>query len=67
MSYPEKYERQYDYVAYQNTNPNRPLPATKVHADLNAIVASIDEIVEFLKLSHRDDGALANESVGEVN
>lgn len=65
MGYPTKYTRQYDFVSYQNANPNRPLPATKVNADLNAIAASIDEIVEFLKLSHRDDGALANESVGE--
>jgi hypothetical protein len=64
MSYPTKYTRQYDYVAYQNTNPSRPLPATRVHADLNLLASLSDETVEFLKLFTRSDGALANESVG---
>ncbi|MBO4228023.1 hypothetical protein [Bradyrhizobium neotropicale] len=63
MAYPTKYERQYDYVAYQNANPTRPLPATKVNADLNAAAQSTSEIVDFLKGFSRDDGKLANESV----
>lgn len=64
MSYPTKYTRQYDYVGYQNGNPDRPLPATKVNADLNLLASTSDEVVEFLKTSIRADGALANESVG---
>jgi hypothetical protein len=64
MSYPTKYQRQYDYVSYQNANPSRPLPATKVNADYNAVAASLEETIEFLKTSLRSDGALANESVG---
>ncbi|MDI3560238.1 hypothetical protein [Bradyrhizobium sp. Arg816] len=64
MSYPTKYTRQYDYVAYQNANPNRPLPATSIHADLNAVALSTVETADFLKKSLRSDGALMNGSVG---
>ncbi|UPT83856.1 SGNH/GDSL hydrolase family protein [Bradyrhizobium barranii subsp. apii] len=63
MSYPTKYTRQYDYVSYQNANPNRPLPAGQLHADFSQIALSTNEIVEFLKTSIRADGALANKSV----
>lgn len=64
MSYPTKYTRQNDYVSYQNSNPNRPLPATSVHADLNQVALSSSEIVEFLKKSIRSDGAIANGAIG---
>ncbi|WP_036022984.1 hypothetical protein [Bradyrhizobium yuanmingense] len=64
MSYPTKYTRQYDYVSYQNANPSRPLPAGQLHADLNAVVGSLDETIEFLKTSLRSDGAIANGAVG---
>lgn len=63
MSYPTKYTRQYDYVAYQNANPNRPLPAGKVNADLNAAQISSGQIVDFLKVAHGSTGALLNGSV----
>lgn len=64
MSYPTKYTRQYDYVSYQNSNPTRPLPATKVNADLNQVQLSTDEIVNFLKKSIRADGKIMNGAVG---
>lgn len=60
MSYPTKYTRQYGFQAYQDATPNRPLPGDKVDFDLNAVVVSIDEIVEFLKLHARSDGKLLN-------
>ncbi|MET4235521.1 hypothetical protein ABIA85_008832 [Bradyrhizobium sp. LA6.10] len=63
MSYPTKYTRQYDYVSYQNANPNRPLPAGQIHADLNQAALSSNEIVDFLKKSIRADGAVANGSI----
>jgi hypothetical protein len=59
MSYPTKYSRQYDYVSYQNGNPNRPLPADKINADLNQVALSTKEIVDFLKGIARADGKLA--------
>jgi len=37
MTYPAKYTRQYGFQAYQNANPNRPLPGDKVDADYNAV------------------------------
>lgn len=64
MAYPDKYTRQYDFVAYQNANPTRPLPADKVNADLNAVELSVGEIVDFLKVAVRSDGMMANESIG---
>lgn len=60
MPYPTKYTRQYGFQGYQDANPNRPLPGDKVDADYNAVELSIDEIVEFLKLHSRSDGALLN-------
>lgn len=60
MSYATKFERQFDYLSYQNANPTRPLPGDKVNIDLNYIVGSIDEIIEFQKLIQRSDGALKN-------
>ncbi|SFM29627.1 Phage-related tail fibre protein [Bradyrhizobium sp. NFR13] len=64
MSYPTKYDRQFDYVSYQNSNPTRPLPATKVNADLNFVQQSTKEIVDFLKTSIRADGKIMNAAVG---
>ncbi|WP_271610171.1 hypothetical protein [Bradyrhizobium sp. CCBAU 21359] len=63
MSYPTKYTRQYDYVSYQNANPSRPLPAGQIHADYNAVAASLAETIDFLKTSIRADGGIANESI----
>lgn len=60
MSYPEGYDRQFDFQSYQNANPTRPLPGDKVNTDLNAIVAAEAEIVAFLQGITRSDGALAN-------
>lgn len=64
MSYPTKYTRQNDYVAYQNANLSRPLPATSVHADLNQVALSTKEIVDFLKTSLRSDGVVMNGAIG---
>lgn len=60
MPYPTKYTRQYGFQAYQDANPNRPLPGDKVDYDLNVVALSSDEVVEFLKLHSRSDGALLN-------
>ncbi|WNV09599.1 hypothetical protein [Tardiphaga sp. 709] len=64
MPYPTKYNRQYDYVSYQNANPTRPLPATKVNADLNQVQLSTTEIIDFLKKSIRADGKIMNAAIG---
>lgn len=64
MAYPTKYTRQYDYVSYQNANPARPLPAGQIHADYNAMAASLANTIDFLKISLRADGAITNGAVG---
>lgn len=64
MTYPTKYARQFDFQSYQNANPTRPLPGDKVNIDLNAVVGSVGEVIEFQKLVQRSDGTLANASVG---
>jgi hypothetical protein len=64
MAYPSKYTRQYDYVSYQNANPSRPLPAGQIHADYNAIVASLDETIDFIKTAIRADGLVSNGIIG---
>lgn len=60
MSYPEAYTRQYDYMSYQNSNPTRPLPADKLHVDLNLLASTTQEIIDFIAGIARSDGALAN-------
>lgn len=64
MGYPTKYTRQYDFQAYQNANPTRPLPGDKVNADYNLVEISTGEIVDFLKTAIRSDGYLTNKSIG---
>lgn len=60
MAYPTPYTRQYDFQAYQNANPTRPLPGDKVNADLNAVQIAVGQIVDFLTGVTRSDDVLAN-------
>lgn len=64
MAYPQEYERLYDYAGYQNANPARPLPGTRVNLDLNDVQRAISEIIATLRGVTRSDGAIANGSVG---
>lgn len=64
MAYPETYERQYDYVGYQNANPTRPLPATRVHIDLNDVSRATTEIIDFISGITNSDGTLGDATVG---
>lgn len=64
MAQPTPYEPDYDFSDYQSTHPSDPLPGDKVDIELAAIQLTTDEILENLALIQRDDGALANNSVG---
>lgn len=64
MSYPTAYERDYDFVSYQNANPTRPLPAGPLHTEFAALELTTDEIITALQGIMRADGELANGSVG---
>lgn len=64
MSQPPTYARQYSFLAYQVSNPEDPLPGQKVDQELNAAKVTLDAILTNLALIQRDDGRLANNSVG---
>lgn len=63
MSQPTPYNRLYNFTDYQTVNPTKPLPATQLDAELNAIELTTDQIRANLALIQRDDGALANQAV----
>ena len=64
MSYPEEYDRSFDFAAYQNANPTRPLPGARVNIDLDTLANRLLSTQSFIEGITRSDGALANESVG---
>lgn len=64
MAQPTPYDRQYSFASYQAQHPSDPLPGDEVDAELNAVKASLDETQANLALIQRDDGQLANGSVG---
>lgn len=59
MSYPTKPDPAYDYPTYQAGSPLVPLPATQVYNDLNERKTSIDEVIDFLKVSLRSDNKVS--------
>lgn len=64
MAQPTPYERQYSFTTWQSQHPSDPLPGDQVDAELNAVKATTDEIATNLAEIQRDDGQLANASVG---
>lgn len=64
MAQPTAYDRQYNFQDYQSSSPTSPLPGNQVEIELNAAKQTLDEILNNLALIQRDDGALANASVG---
>lgn len=63
MAQPTPYSRLYNFTDYQTVNPTRPLPATQLDNELNAVALTVGQIRSNLAGIQRDDGALANESV----
>jgi hypothetical protein len=64
VSQPTAYDRQASFTTIQQEFPTDPLPGDDLDAELNAVKQTLDEILNNLALIQRDDGALANESVG---
>jgi hypothetical protein len=64
MSQPVTYDRVYNFTEYQALNPTVPLPAGQVDLELNTIKISLDQTQANLALIQRDDGQIANNSVG---
>ena len=63
MTQPTPYTRLYDFSDFQTVNPSRPLPATELDAELDALKLTTDGLRGNLALIQRNDGALANLSV----
>jgi hypothetical protein len=64
VSQPTPYDRQASFTTIQQEFPTDPLPGDDVDAELNAVKQTLDEILNNLALIQRDDGELANDSVG---
>lgn len=64
MAQPTPYVRQTNFSDYQASNPTTPLSATALDRELNAIKTSLDETLRNLALIQRDDGEVANLSIG---
>ena len=64
MAQPTPYDRQFNFQNQQALTPDDPLPAEQVDSEFNALKLTVDEVLSKLELIQRDDGALANASVG---
>lgn len=64
MSQPTSYTRGYSFTDFAAANPSRPLPGVKVDVELDAVERTLDQTLANLAKLQRDDGALANASVG---
>lgn len=64
MAQPPAYNRQFSFTDFQAANPADPLPSAQHEIELNAVKATLDAILNNIALVQRDDGELANLSVG---
>ncbi|MEP6826456.1 MAG: hypothetical protein ABJA10_00110 [Aestuariivirga sp.] len=64
MAQPTPYALAYSFQNYQVSNPTRPLPADKLETEFSAVALTLSQALANLKLLQRDDGGLANLSVG---
>jgi hypothetical protein len=64
MAQPTAYNRVFSFTNFATDAPADPLPGTQVDAELNAVKQTLDETLTNLALLQRDDGRLANETVG---
>lgn len=64
MAQPTIYDRQYNFTEYQALHPTVSLPADKVDLELSTVKITLDQTLANLALIQRDDGRLANNSVG---
>lgn len=67
MPQPPTYTRQANFTAEQAANPTGKTPGVSLDAEFNALKATVDQVNTNLAVIQRDDGQLANASVGLVN
>lgn len=64
MAQPTEYVRVFDFTDFSTDYPTTPQPGVQLDAEYDAIKETLDEILTNLALIQRDDGQLANDSVG---
>lgn len=64
MAQPPAYNRYFNFYNQQQLTPSDPLNAEKVDGEYNRIKTTLDAVLNNLALIQRDDGVLANDSVG---
>lgn len=64
MSQPTTYDRQSSFTLLGQQNPDEPYTGADLDAEFNAVKVTLDEVLANLALIQRDDGDLANQSVG---
>lgn len=64
MAQPIPYVRGFSFTDFQTVNPVTPLPGDQVDTELNAIQQTLGQLCANIALIQRDDGQLANLSVG---
>lgn len=64
MPQPSVYNRQNSFTGLAAQNPDTPYTGVQLDAEFNAVKVTLDELLENLALIQRDDGELANNSVG---
>lgn len=61
---PTDYDRQVNFTDFEILNPGSPPRGVDLDAEFNAVQQALDETQDRLQLVQRDDGAVANESIG---
>lgn len=64
MAQPIPYERSYSFTNWSSSHPSDPHPGVQLDAQFDALEVTTDQIRTNLALIQRDDGLLANGSVG---
>jgi hypothetical protein len=64
MSQPTPYTRHFSFTNDQTANPSTKTPGNQLDIEYNAILLTLNQTLSNLALIQRDDGQLANESVG---
>jgi hypothetical protein len=65
MAQPTAYNVTTDFSVYQASNPTDPLTGSDIDTEFNNIETTLDETLTNLALIQRDDGELANATVGQ--
>ena len=64
MTQPTPYIPAYSFTGFQRANQTKPLPGDKIDANNLLIKDTLDEILANLALIQRDDGEVANQTIG---